>query len=148
MVLAKLFGNKIGRRVRVEDMPYTIRELPPIRPDSYSEYIAIPEFDIRSLAEKYFAAMESGETEKWCRCPWLIHPDDRGLKQGQCRECTLPNKHEIHNGLPEDFEDGATNRHNFVGRRMRRMDDSPECPVHTKEGMLTYFFTWIFDQHD
>ncbi len=27
-------------------------------------------------------------------------------------------------------------------RRMRRVDDDDLCPLHSREGMLMYFFTW------
>jgi hypothetical protein len=29
-------------------------------------------------------------------------------------------------------------------RRKIRSDTHPECPVHTKEGFLRYFFEWVF----
>lgn len=29
-------------------------------------------------------------------------------------------------------------------RRKRRVDDAPDCPIHTKEGMIIYFFEWVF----
>lgn len=134
-----------------EEFGHTIRELPPINGNPFGmEYLALPKLDIPRLAAKYFAAMETGETEDWCRCPWQIHPDDQEMKKGECRECGASSGHGkvmVHDDPPLGQEYDSR-FHKFSGRRMRRTDDEPTCPVHTKEGMLLYFFEWAFDQHD
>jgi hypothetical protein len=75
-------------------------------------YISIPALDVPKLAAAYAEAMESQETDEWCRCEWIIHPDDHDKPKGK--------------------------------RRKRRADTAPDCPVHTKEGLLIYFFEWVF----
>jgi len=75
-------------------------------------YISLPALDIPKLAEEYIAAMEVQRTDDWCRCEWIIHPDDVDLPKGK--------------------------------RRKRRGEQADDCPVHTKEGFLIYFFEWVF----
>ncbi len=97
------------------------------------KYMSIPLSDVPELATIYVQAMETEESEKWCRCEWIIHPDDAEIKRGNCRECNQPKKALLHFG----------NAHQFKGVRMRRGDQDLTCPVHTKEGFLIYFFEWI-----
>ncbi len=105
------------------------------------KYMSIPLSDVPELATIYVQAMETEESEKWCRCEWLIHPDDTETKRGNCRECNQPKKAIVHSGLPEDIE--FSNAHPFKGVRMRRGEQDMTCPVHTREGFLIYFFEWI-----
>lgn len=149
MGIRKLLGIEKGTRYD-EERGYSIRELSPLNGSAVDlEYLALPKRDIPKLAEKYFAAMETGLTEDWCRCPWVVHPDDRDVKPGECRECGAFKGGPIHEFAELQFHDnGDLANHKFVGRRMRRTDDAPECPVHAKEGMLLYFFEWAYNQHD
>lgn len=98
------------------------------------EHIVIPLTDMPKLAEKYVTAMETEESANWCRCEWIIHPDDVKVKAGYCRICGAKQADEVH-----EYE------HDYRGKRMRRMDDAPDCPVHTKEGFLLYFLQWVMD---
>jgi len=146
MGILRLLGIEKNTRYD-EETGHVVRELPPLDATAFGvEFLALPKRDIPTLVAKYFAAMETGTTENWCRCPWVIHPDDKAVKAGTCRACGELPKAEVHTGLPEDMEHGFI--HKFVGRRMRRMDDAPTCPIHSREGMLMYFFEWAFDQHD
>lgn len=89
------------------------RVLPPIITNAVPcEYISIPALDIPKLAVQYIEAIETQRTDDWCRCEWIIHPDDVNLPKGK--------------------------------RRKRRGDQADDCPVHTKEGFLIYFFEWVF----
>lgn len=90
------------------------------------------------LAEKYVAAMETGESDEWCRCEWMIHPDDITVAADTCRVCGAKKNDNVH-------DTQHVLQHVFRGRRKRRMDDAPDCPVHTKEGFLLYFIQWAMD---
>lgn len=92
------------------------------------------------LVHRYIAAMETEQSKDWCRCIWAVHPDDQSIKQGHCRLCTAHANAPQHHGLPEDKELGEA--HNFKGKRMRKVGDHPDCPVHTREGLILYFFEW------
>lgn len=121
-----------------------VQWLTPINQVGVPLWLAIPKRDIPVLVEKYFELMEKGETEDWCRCPWKVHPDDQGTKAGGCiyPGCGEKKSADVHR---VNMDPGI---HKFQPRRMRRMDDAPDCPVHTKEGMLLYFFEWALNQHD
>lgn len=88
------------------------RVLPPALGTVPCEYISIPALDIPKLVQQYVDAIETQETDDWCRCEWIIHPDDTELPKGK--------------------------------RRKRRGEEVWDCPVHTKEGFLIYFFEWVF----
>ena len=96
-------------------------------------YISIPALDIPKLADEYIAAMETQETNDWCRCEWIIHPDDVRITANHCRECNHTKGDSVHD-----------DEHAFRGKRMRRGDQAPDCPVHTREGLVIYFFEWVF----
>lgn len=102
------------------------------------KYMSIPLSDVPELATLYVQAMETEVSEDWCRCEWLLHPDDRGIDKGCCRECNAPKKSKVH---PTKFTDDAS--HEFKGIRKRRGEQDMTCPVHTREGFLIYFFEWI-----
>lgn len=104
------------------------------------EYAAIPRLEIPDLAREYIAAMETEESAQWCKCLWRIHPDDVNIAMGDCRECGQAYTADIHNFPAEkELDDG----HSFRGVRKKRIDDHPECPVHTKEGLLIHFVEWV-----
>lgn len=99
------------------DLGHKLREVPTFRqPNADDTFISIPERDLIFLVDKYVQAVETGNSNTWCKCIWQIHPDDINLPKGQ--------------------------------RRKRLVDPNPECPVHTKEGFLLYFFEWVFTQND
>lgn len=108
------------------------RVIPPIGGDTPTDYISLPLKDIPELVTRYVMAVETQETDEWCRCEWIIHPDDLLIVDYRCRECNRSRDDAIHLD------------HQFRGKRKRRGDQHPECPVHTKEGFLLYFFEWVF----
>lgn len=93
------------------------------------------------LIVRYVAAMETEESADWCKCTWVWHPDDQGIKPGHCRECRKPQDHKVHS------VENAEGFHFYQGIRRRRMDDHPMCPVHTREGMIAHFFDWAEKQN-
>lgn len=149
---------------------HSSRMLPPIprlgeTEDQATQYISLPVKDIVTLVNDYVAAMERQETDKWCRCEWFIHPDDTEVPDNACRECGVPQGDSVHGipGTPQvvdfrcwvckrspDEHEGARHdfapieQHAFKGKRKRRGDQAIDCPVHTKEGFLIYFFEWVF----
>lgn len=137
--------------------------------DSGVEYIAIPKVEIDDLVNKYVLALETEVTNKWCKCEWIIHPEDVNLDVHNCAGCGHPrllhNKPtiQIGNNLPactkiinNHHDESPIPQKSFAEdclckgwvdpprRRMRRGDTHPECPVHTKEGFLLGFFEWVF----
>lgn len=108
-----------------------------------ANYLAVPLLDMPTLAAQYISAMESGESRDWCRCTWAVHPEDEHLDTNQCRRCERYIKDKAHGGLPEDFDTGES--HRFQGRRLRKIEAAPDCPVHTREGLLLYFLQWVMD---
>lgn len=104
-----------------------------------AEFISIPVEDIKTYAVQYAQDIETGVTEHWCKCPWQIHPDDVNVQPKHCRECRVhANDH--------DTPASPDYTHSFRAPRKRRMDDHPECPLHTKEGYIIHFFQWVMEQ--
>jgi hypothetical protein len=101
-------------------------------------YISLPALDIPALADAYIAAMETQETNDWCRCEWIVHPDDVNVPAKHCRVCNQLKNADLHDEHAPEFG------HAFRGKRMRRGDQAPDCPVHTREGLVIYFFEWVF----
>lgn len=99
------------------------------------QFINLPKANIPDLVIKYIAELETGDTEIWCRCSWEFHPDDIGKQLGNCRECGASK-------IASGHQLGGAAYHEFMGIRKRRVDTETTCPVHTKEGMLLYFFEW------
>jgi len=112
MFLTRKARARFRQMTSLRELAKQGRVLPPALGTVPCEYISIPALDIPRLAEQYAQAMESEKTDDWCRCEWIIHPDDVDKPKGS--------------------------------RRKRRGDQAPDCPVHTKEGMLIYFFEWVF----
>jgi hypothetical protein len=93
------------------------------------------------LAERYAAYMETQQTRDLCACEWVLHPDDAGKQPGYCRECGGDYAQPAHQGLPE-----AEETHTFRGVRMRKGEEAPLCPVHTKAGFALHFIAWSYTQ--
>lgn len=74
--------------------------------------------DIPALAAKFVEMLELAPTEQYCTCEWIIHPED------------------VANEVPEGK------------RRKRRGAASWDCWVHTKQGFIMGFFTWVFTVRD
>ena len=41
-------------------------------------------------------ALEVEESKEWCKCEWIIHPDDVNISAGMCRKCGLTHDHHVH----------------------------------------------------
>lgn len=138
------FFSKSGSPVYSQELGHTIKELPPLSGQAASNtmFISLPQGDILRLVERYIAAMETEESEFWCRCEWIIHPDDVSIKRGNCRDCNMPRNAVAHQ--PNELEWQSDADHPFKGIRKRRGDEDATCPVHTREGLVIYFFEWIF----
>lgn len=134
------FRLSFTKKVRDGD---TYRVLPSLSDRTPATYMAIPERDIPQLVARYVAAMETEKTDQWCRCEWKTHPDDIKIAPGNCRDCNRPAKG---HSRPLDASDEVDGVHHFRGKRMKRGDQAWDCPVHTKEGLLLYFFEWVYKQ--
>lgn len=116
------------------------------------EFLSLPKNDIRSMVAKYIDAMETGTTEEWCQCRWMIHPDDVDIKAGQCRNCRHSNVDHIKEAPHDDTspctaivgDEDECPCTDYQSRRVRRLDDEPLCPVHSKQGLILGFYEWVF----
>jgi len=111
-----------------------------------SETVTIQKADLMSLVGRYVTKLETQTTDKMCKCPWVAHPDDIELGAFQCRTCT--HDRGAHNQTL--LENGYTSCTVFNcecaeyrARRIRKVEVSLECPVHSREGFLLTFFDWI-----
>lgn len=99
-------------------------------------YLSIPKSDIPRLVIEYCVELETGSTDKWCKCTWALHPDDEKVDEDCCRICGVYKlKH-----VPEE----GSFDHEYRGRRKRLFYHNQFCPVHTKEGRIMSFFDWVF----
>lgn len=141
MGIRRFVSEKFGTSSYDAEKGYRVRELKGLElHGSNALFFSIPAADIPALAAKYFSAMETEESKNWCRCQWIVHPDDINVKAGTCRECGDTPDSDYHNIADPDYT------HDYRGKRMRKGEQVTDCPVHTKEGMLIYFFEWIFNQ--
>lgn len=107
--------NWLKRKRFTTETGHPLKQVLPLNAFDYEvHYLAVPLEDLTTWVLRYVEALETGETKKWCRCLWKIHPDDIDKPEGT--------------------------------RRMRRVDDDLECPIHTREGFLLNFFTWLEKQ--
>lgn len=60
-----------------EIMPWWQDDAPP------SQAFAIPKDQIPKMARDYVNALEIERTNKWCRCEWIVHPDDLDKTKGR-----------------------------------------------------------------
>lgn len=128
-------------------------------PEDMHEYYSLPVEQLPELVIEYVAAMEIQRTNEWCKCQWLIHPEDVDLDIHNCRTCHHPRAlHTEMEGMEgctkQDDEAPDTVECQCEGwvdppkRRLRRGDTHALCPVHTKEGFLLHFFEWVFKTWD
>lgn len=106
------------------------------------------------LAAQYVSEMETQRTNDWCKCEWIIHPDDVDLDIYNCGNCHHPRA--LHRPGADSPCTKSGDEYHFMEdcycdtwvdppkRRMRRGDTHSECAVHTKEGFLLGFFEWMF----
>ena len=138
MFLTRKGRAKQRARETLREIAKQGRVLPPTIGTVPCEYISLPALDIPKLAMDYIGAMEVQRTDDWCRCEWIIHPDDTHVPDHRCRGCKATRSDKRHDEESFQFE------HSFQGRRKRRGEQANDCPVHTKEGFLIYFFEWVF----
>lgn len=110
------------------------------------KYLGLTKEEIPVLVAEYVSAIETQETDKWCRCTWVTHPDDVEIIDYHCRLCNLKKDDAAHD--VEGLFSYMPGIHQFKGKRKRKIDDDPTCPVHTKEGFLLYFFEWVFTREE
>lgn len=102
-------------------------------------HFSIPMKQIPELVTKYCAALETGKTLDWCNCEWAVHPHDIDIEEGVCRTCgAIESSHG--NFIAGELPLG----HYYKSRRMRLKEVNPQCPVHTKEGLILGFYNWVF----
>lgn len=130
--------------------------IPSREPEDTDVFLAIMKADIPHLAEKYIDYIETSVTQEVCKCDWVAHPDDVGIRAMHCRECTHPReKHtDIGDGVVkcasaikiDDAIDGTRECEcsQYVPRRVRKADENPFCPVHTSVGRVMGFFEYVF----
>lgn len=143
----RMFWRKGGAPRYSEELGHTLKELRPmnghVAPNTV--FISLPQNDILPLVTKYIGAMETEESDKWCRCEWITHPDDQEITTGNCRQCNMSKKAHEHTMSARESESfDMPDVHKFKGIRKRRGDEDATCPVHTREGMVIYFFEWVF----
>lgn len=107
------------------------RIVAPVEEASGMEFLSIPKMRIPEMADQYIAWIETEVTDKWCKCIWALHPDDTDVNEGECRICNRP-------------ENAIHVEHSYRGRRKRRVEEHPQCPVHTRVGLVLGFFEWLF----
>jgi hypothetical protein len=96
----------------------------------------------KDMVERYVSLIETETTNRMCLCKWKIHPEDAEIKENHCRICSShrdSSHHWVH----------SESAHSFQGRRMMRPDvENPECPVHTKSGLILGFIKWAMKGAD
>lgn len=98
-------------------------------PVTAREFIGIPVATLLRDVTEFVGKLETEESAKWCKCLWRIHPDDQWVPERGCRICGDKHKHH-------------TEGHQFRGVRKVQIDNHPNCPVHTKEGLIIGFIEW------
>lgn len=115
-----------------------------------TEYLSLPKADIPALVAEYVAKLETGLTSEWCKCEWILHPDDSDIGEDQCREC-LHSK-VAHQDSETYSDDGKAipilcakcGCEQYKARRLRPGEPDDTCPVHSKEGRILGFFEYVF----
>ncbi len=116
-----------------------------------TEWFSLAKAHIPDAVKEYIHLLETGETKAWCKCPWILHPDDVNIPEGMCVHCGKEQETNFHDvGAIIDSEAVDKGFHRFQGRRIRRdlNNENPECPVHTKEGFILGFFEHLFKDQD
>jgi len=116
-----------------------------------TEWLSLAKSHIPQAVTEYIHLLETGETRKWCKCPWIVHPDDANVPEGVCVHCGKDqddNYHDVGAIIPSDVVEMGW--HRFQGRRIRRDHNNQhaQCPVHTKEGLILGFFEHLFGDQD
>lgn len=114
-----------------------------------TEWLSLAKAEIPKAVKEYIKVIETGETTKWCKCPWAVHPDHVNIPENHCVACGEPKDDQCHvDGAIVLAEEAAKGWHHFRGRGIRRMDTHEMCPVHTKEGLVLGLFEYLFKEED
>jgi hypothetical protein len=110
-----------------------------------TEFLALPKRDIPMLVARYLTMIETGTTEDWCQCVWSTHPDDVDIKAGQCRDCLHANS--VHNyGEENNCSKEDCFCTGYRSRRVKKISEAQECPVHTKTGLIMGLYEYLFGE--
>lgn len=112
-------------------------------------YLSLPKKDIPQLAADYVKKLEAATTKDWCKCEWLVHPDDVNVRAMHCRECQhlarnhwAPGGSDVNNPVLGNCMECSCEE--YKDRRVRKGAESPECPIHTRVGFILGFFLWVY----
>lgn len=130
-------------------------------PEANQEFYSLPVDKLPDMVIEYVSAMETQRTNDWCKCQWILHPEDVDLDIHNCGRCHHPRalhtEMEGMEGCTKQFGESVESGEPWIEcrcegwvdppkRRMRRGDNHPLCPVHTKEGFLIGFFNWLYKE--
>lgn len=113
-------------------------------------YLSLPKVDIPDLAADYVKALETATLKNWCKCEWIVHPDDVNIQAMHCRDCHHPaithqdkeTRSDDGSFMPKLCEECGCGE--YRDRRVRKGEESKECPIHTREGFILGFFLWVY----
>lgn len=101
------------------------------------------EFDtdeqLLASVNKYVKFLEVSPSTEVCFCFWAVHPEDRMVPPGMCRECG-------HTAQAHAEGIAGLEVHPFRSSRKRLVEQNPLCPVHTKEGLVIGYLKWLAKQ--
>jgi hypothetical protein len=131
---------------RIQRYTFQTTQSPNGPKNAETTFLTLAKEQLPDLVTHYINALETGTSDEWCKCVWQIHPDDQETKSDCCRVCG--NNADDHFQIqPNDHALGVLNVPvctSFKGRRMRRIDDHPMCPAHSKTGLVLGFFEWVY----
>jgi len=113
----------------------------PVMKSELSKKIILNKPSVVHLVDEWISLIETETTDRMCKCEWTIHPEDVDVPENGCRVCNAPQGSQMHDVMmsPEEF-------HPFQGRRkMRSGSEHPECPVHSKSGLILGFLEWAVE---
>lgn len=118
--------------------------------DQDTVYLSLPKKDIPNWAAEYVKTLETATLKDWCKCEWIIHPDDVNIQAMHCRNCNHPvNLHQDQTTRDDDKQFllipcKECDCEEYRDRRVRKGAESPECPIHSREGFILGFFLWCY----
>lgn len=125
---------------RIQRYTFQTTQSPNGPKNAEATFLTLAKEQLPDLVTHYINALETGPSDEWCKCIWEIHPDDLEIRADCCRNCNdLRDYHTISACKVDDC-----NCTQFQGKRMRRKDDHPMCPAHSKTGLVLGFFEWVY----
>lgn len=120
-------------------------------------YLALSKANIPNLVKGYLAYLAETPTQEVCKCVWAVHPDDVDLdteadvcRMCECRAVDHPQEYPTeytHNGRTVS-KTMVCNTFKPRRKRVHKLDDHPECPMHTESGRILGFFEYLFPLPD